>query len=57
MIDIDYLGLFSQKMVIKSVKYVSHNAIFLLFQSCIVVLQISQNGALVVRQELKFIAE
>jgi len=48
------MATFSQKMRIKSLKYLSDQLIFVLYEYCIVVLEIGLNHSLVVRQELKF---
>lgn len=44
-------------MVIKDVKYLTDSAIFVLYESAIIVLQVGFNDSLVVRQELKFKAQ
>lgn len=51
------MHLFNKKMVIKDVKYLNDSAIFVLYQSQIVVLEIGFNSSLIVKQELKFKSE
>jgi hypothetical protein len=48
------MGNFSMKMRIKDVRYLTDRIIFVLFELCIIVLEIGANNSLVVRQELKF---
>lgn len=50
----EFMATFSQKMRIKSLKYLSDQLIFVLYEYCIVVLEIGLNNSLVVKQELKF---
>lgn len=45
---------FSQKMRIKDIRYLTDKIIFVLYELCIIVLEIAANNSLVVRQELKF---
>ncbi len=51
------MHLFNKKMVIKDVMYLNDSAIFVLYQSQIVVLEIGFNSSLIVKQELKFKSE
>ena len=44
------MSIFSQKMMIKDIKYVSDSIIFVLYEYCIVVLEIGSNNSLVVKQ-------
>ena len=44
------MSLFNKKMPLKDVKYLSDAAIFLLYDSAIVVLELGYNNSLVVRQ-------
>lgn len=52
--DSEFMLNFSQKMVIKDIKYLSNSIIFVLYEYCIIVLEVGVNNSLVVRQELKF---
>ena len=45
---------FSQKMRIRDIKYLRDGVIFVLYEYCIVVLEVGVNNSLVVREELKF---
>lgn len=48
------MHVFNQKLVIKDIKYVNDRTIFVLYDICLIVLEIGYNNSLVVRQEIKF---
>ena len=45
---------FNKKMVIKDIRYLNDQTIFVLYENSIVILEIGFNKSLVVKQELKF---
>lgn len=48
------MNVFNKKMVIKDIKFVNDQAIFVLYDNCIIILEVGFNKSLVVRQEIKF---
>lgn len=50
----EFMKLFSQKILIIQVKYLSNKAIIVLFEKQITILEIGESGALIVKQEIPF---
>ena len=48
------MNVFNKKMVIKDIRYLNDQTIFVLYENSIVILEIGFNKSLVVKQELKF---
>ena len=48
------MNVFNKKMVIKDIRYLNDQTIFVLYENSIVILEIGFNKSLVVNQELKF---
>jgi hypothetical protein len=52
--DVEFMGIFNKKMVIKDIRYLRDSTIFVLYESAIIILEIGYNNSLIVKQELKF---